>query len=53
VSPFMANYSRESRMEVDIKRKSKVEKITEFAKRMKKVQKEAGAVLRKVQEEKK
>ena len=27
VSPFMANYSRELRIEIDIKRKEKVEKI--------------------------
>jgi len=37
VSPFMANYERELRMGVDIRRKEKVEKTTEFAKRMKKV----------------
>jgi len=30
-----------------------VEKVTEFVKRMRKVQKEAGAILRKAQEEKK
>jgi len=47
VSPFIANYGRKSRMGVDIKRKSKVKKVTEFTERMKKVQKEAGAVLRK------
>jgi len=33
----MANYERELRMGVDIRRKEKVEKTTEFAKRMKKV----------------
>jgi len=48
----MANYGRESRMGVDIKRKSKIEKITEFAEKMKKVQKEAEVVLRKAQEKK-
>jgi len=52
VSLFMANYGRESRMGVDIKRKSKIEKVTEFAERMKKVQKEAEVVLRKAQEKK-
>ena len=51
VSPFMANYRREMRMGVDLKRKGKIEKVTEFAERMRKVQKEAKAVLTKVQEE--
>jgi len=35
---------------VDIRRKEKVKKTTEFAERMKKIQKEAKMVLRKVQE---
>ena len=39
VLPFMANYSRELRMGADIRKKSKVEKATEFVKRMRKVQK--------------
>ena len=47
----MANYKRELRIEVNIRRKIKVKKITEFAKRMKKVQEEVGAALRKAQEE--
>ena len=47
VSPFIANYSRESRMRADIKRKEKVEKITEFVERMKRVQEKAGAALKK------
>ena len=50
VSPFMVNYGRELRMEGDIKKRGKVEKAMEFAKRMKKVHEEAGAVLTKVQE---
>jgi len=37
VSLFITNYSKELRMGVDIRRKGKVEKTTEFAKRMKKV----------------
>ena len=37
VSPFMANYRRELRMEGDIRRKEKVEKAMEFVKRMKKI----------------
>ena len=51
VSPFMANYSRELRMGADIRRKEKVEKATEFAERMKKIQEKAGAALKKAQEE--
>jgi len=47
----MANYSRELRMEADIRRKGKVEKVIEFAERMKRVQKKAEIVLRKAQEE--
>ena len=34
-------------MEVDIRRKRKVEKLMEFVERMKKIQKEVGIVLRK------
>ena len=49
MSSFIANYNRKLRIGVDIKRKLKVEKAMEFAERMK-VQKEVGAVLRKVQE---
>ena len=51
VSPFMANYGRELRMGGDIRRKGKVESATEFVQRMKKVQEEAEAALRKTQEE--
>jgi len=51
VSPFMANYERELRMEADIRRKEKVEKATEFVERIKKIQEEMGAVLRKAQED--
>ena len=51
VSLFVVKYGRELRMRADIRRKGKVEKIMEFAKRMKKVQKEAGTTLIKAQEE--
>ena len=51
VSPFIVNYSRELRMEANIRRKGKVEKTIEFVKRMKKVQEKTGAALRKAQEE--
>jgi len=43
----MANYSRKLRMGVVIRRKEKMEKVMEFVKRMKKIQEEARAVLRK------
>ena len=51
VLPFMANYGRELRMGGDIRRKGKVESATEFVQRMKKVQEEAEAALRKTQKE--
>jgi len=50
ISPFIANYKREIRMEVDLRRKGKVEKAMEFAERMRKVQ-ETGVSLMRVQEE--
>jgi len=37
VSLFMANYSKELRIGADIRRKGKVEKVTEFVEKMKKV----------------
>jgi len=51
VLPFMANYGKELRMGGDIRRKEKVESVTEFVERMKKVHKEAEAALKKTQEE--
>jgi len=47
----MANYRRELRMGGDIRKKEKVESATEFVEKMKKVHKEVGAALRKMQEE--
>ena len=44
------NYSKELRMGIDNRRKRKVKKATELAKRMKKVQEKAEVVLRKSQE---
>ena len=38
-------------MGVDVGRKGKMEKVVEFVERMKRVQKEARAVLKKMQEE--
>ena len=46
----MANYGRELRMRVDIK-KGKIKKVMEFTERIKKVQEEAGVILRKLQKE--
>jgi len=51
MSPFMANYGKELRMGGDIRKKGKVESATEFVERMKKVQEEVEAALRKTQEE--
>ena len=45
--PFIANYGRELRMRADIRRKEKIEKVIEFAEKMKKVEKEAEVVLKK------
>jgi len=51
VSLFIANYERELKMGVDIRKKKKVEKVMEFVERVKKVQEEVGVVLRKAQKE--
>ena len=37
VSLFITNYDREMRMRVNLRRKGKMEKATEFAERMRKV----------------
>jgi len=50
VSPFMANYER-VKNGGDIRKKEKVESVTEFVEKMKKVHKKAVAALRKMQEE--
>jgi len=51
VSPFMANYGRELRMGGDIRKKGKVESAMEFVERIKKIHEEAGAALKRTQEE--
>ena len=51
VSPFMANYGKELKMGGDIRKKGKVESVTEFVERMKKMHEEAEAALKKTQEE--
>ena len=47
ILPFMVNYERELKIGTDIRRKEKVEKATEFVERMRKMQEEVGATLRK------
>ena len=51
MSLFIANYGRELRIGANIRKKGKVEKVTEFVERMKKVQEETGAALKKAQKE--
>ena len=51
ISPFTVNYSRELKIEMDIRKKGKMEKVTEFAERMKKVQEKVGTALKRAQEE--
>ena len=51
MSLFIVNYGREIGIKTDIRRKGKVEKAMEFVKRIKKIQEEARAALRKTQEE--
>jgi len=51
ISPFKANYGQDPRMGFEGRRKRKYEAVGKFVKRMKKIQKEAKAVLGKVQEE--
>jgi len=47
----MVNYSRELRMGTDIRRKEKIEKVTEFSEKIKKVQEKAKVALKNIQEE--
>ena len=47
----MANYDREIKIRVDLRRKGKMKKATEFVERIRKVQEEVRAALIKVQEE--
>ena len=51
ISPFMENYGRELRMEVDIRKKEKVESVTKFIEKMKKMYEEAAVALKKIQKE--
>ena len=51
ISPFMVNYKRELRIGMDIRKKGKVKKMTEFVERTKKVQEEVGVALKKAQED--
>jgi len=51
VSPFKANSGQNPRMGFELRKKGKFEGVEKFAKRMKKVQEEAKAVLGKAQED--
>ena len=51
ISLFIVNYKRELRMGVDIRRNGKMEKLMEFAERMKRVQEEVVTELKKAQKE--
>ena len=51
VSPFMANNSRNPRMGFEMRKKGKVLRAEEFVAKMKEIQEEAQAALRKAQEE--
>jgi len=51
ISSFMVNYRKELRMEVDIRKKEKVEKAMEFVEKIKKVQEKVVTALRKTQKE--
>ena len=51
VLPFIANYSREMRIESNIRKREKVEKAGEFVERMKRIHEEAGVALKKAQED--
>jgi len=50
MSLFIVNYGKEMRMGADIRRKGKVEKVTEFVERMRRVQEKVGTALRKAQD---
>ena len=51
VSPFRANSGRDPRMGFEMRKKGKYEGAGEFMKRMKEVQEEAQAALKKAQKE--
>ena len=51
ILPFIANYERELQMGADIRRKGKVEKVTKFVERMRRVQEKVRLVLKKAQDE--
>ena len=48
---FMANYSREVQIGINIRKKEKIEKTMKFVEKIKKIQEEAGVVLRRTQKE--
>ena len=51
VSPFKANCGQDPRMEFKERKRGRYKVVREFVQRMKRIQKEAKVVLKKVQEE--
>jgi len=51
VSPFKANYGQDPRMGIEKRRKGKYKAVGKFIEKMKKIQEETKAALRKAQEE--
>jgi len=47
ISPFITNFRREVQIEMEFRRKKKMEIATEFVERMRKMQEKARAVLKK------
>jgi len=47
---FIANYGKKLRIEADIRRKEKVKKVTESAKKIKRIQEKVEATLKRIQE---
>ena len=48
---FITNYGRELRIGANIRKKGKVKKATEFVEKIKRVQEEVGAILKKISED--
>ena len=46
ILPFIAEYRGDLRIGIDIRRKEKIEKATEFAERMKKIQEVEAALIK-------
>ena len=48
---FIVNYNRELRMGINLRKKRKMEKVTEFAERIRKVHEEIEVALKRAQKE--